>query len=178
MTQYTTNEQAYFDRIRRQIDELRSYLDTHELPEDSSPDEWFDYAAGMKAIQGNTSNNLSFLACVLAKRYLAARFDIGDYDAAEKAQGAPGLDIDLTTNGNERIVGEIKTTVPHKENDLGSAQKTSFQKDFAKLNRAEAHFKFFFVTNTKTFEVVQQRYIDLIPGVELVLLTDTAEAEK
>lgn len=33
----------------------------------------------------------------MAKNYLAQRFNIGDFDALAKPQGAPGLDIDLMT---------------------------------------------------------------------------------
>jgi hypothetical protein len=170
---YTANEQAYLSRIRQHVTDLRDLLNACDLADDMDVAAWFDFLSRMRAIQGNTSNDYSFLACILAKRWLAERFDIGDFDAAAKPQGAPGLDIDLLTRDGKRIVGEIKTTVPYSgaKHDLGAQQKASFQKDFSKLNRAEADYKFFFVTDTATFDIVRQRYAQEIPGVEIVLLT-------
>jgi hypothetical protein len=72
----------------------------------------------------------------------------------------------------ERIVGEIKTTVPYGKNDLGAQQKTTFRKDFKKLNEANAPHKFFFVTSRRTFEIMQARYAHLIPDVQIILLVD------
>jgi hypothetical protein len=174
MSAFTPKEQAFLQQIRQRIKHLREYLDDHDCPDEEALVEWLDYLSAMRAIQGNFSNDVSFVATVLAKRYLSARFDIGAYDAAAKAQGAQGLDIDLVTADGQHIVGEIKTTVPYSKarDDLGSKQKETFIKDFEKLNAAEADHKFFFVTDRKTYEVVQQRYLHLIPGVEVVLLTE------
>ncbi len=170
----TPNEKAYLQRIQTHIAELRVFLNNHTLDETQDIEAWFEFLGAIRAIQGNTSNDFSFLGCMLAKRYLAARFEIGDFDAAAKPQGAPGLDLDLTTTDGKRVIGEIKTTIPYSgaKNDLGAQQKASFQKDFDKLNFAQADYKFFFVTDLKTYEVVQHRYVKLIPGVEVVLLTN------
>jgi hypothetical protein len=168
----TSNEQAYFKRIRQHVTMLHNYLSSNAAPIDDDPELWFEFVAGIRDIQGNVSNDQSFLATMLAKRYLMSRFELADFDAAEKAQGAPGLDVDARTVGGNRIVGEIKTTVPYGNNDLGAQQKTTFQKDFKKLNEAEATHKFFFVTSRRTFEIVQVRYAHLIPDVEIILLVD------
>ena len=40
------------------------------------------------------SNDVSFAATLLTKQYLFAKFGV-TFDAAEKPQGAPGIDIDL-----------------------------------------------------------------------------------
>lgn len=127
-----------------------------------------------RIIQGNTSNDLSFLACLLAKSYLSKRLEISDFDAAAKPQGATGLDIDLITADGRHVIAEIKTTIPYSEakNDLGAQQKASFKKDFDKLNKAQADNKFFFVTDLKTYNIVKQRYAKFIPGVEIILLTE------
>lgn len=165
---YTTREQAYLEQIQAQVMELKRFLNDCEVPDNIV--DWFDYIAHIRRIQGNISNSQSFLATVLAKQYLAERFELGGFDAAEKPQGAPGLDIDLMTRGGERIVGEIKTTVPYKEHDLGAQQKATFRKDFTKLNKADAAHKFFFVTDRRTEQIVKQRYASQIPDVEIVLL--------
>ncbi len=176
MTEYTLGESVYLHRIRQNIELLREFLNENQPVENADAASWFEYLGKIRAIQGNTSNDYSFIACLLAKQYLATRFDIGNYDAALKPQGAPGLDVELMTAHGQRIVAEVKTTVPYSaaKNDLGSQQKSSFQKDFDKLNRAIADYKFFFVTDPKTYEVVQQRYIHLIPDTELVLLTSNS----
>jgi hypothetical protein len=87
-------------------------------------------------------------------RYLHEHFAITDFDAAAKAQGASGLDVDVYSPNGERIVAEIKTTVPYSgaKNDLVVQQKTSFRKDFAKLNAAQATHTLLFVTDGSTFE--------------------------
>ncbi len=172
MIQQTPNEQAYFEHIREHIALLHDYLNNNAAPLENDSVAWFEFIAKMRAIQGNTSNDQSFLATLLAKTYLLSRFSFANFDAAEKAQGAPGLDIDVLTITGERIVGEIKTTVPYGKNDVGAQQKASFIKDFVKLNAAEADFKFFFVTDNRTYEIVQSRYAHLIPNVEVVLLKD------
>jgi len=168
----TPNEQVYFQRIRQHVTMLYDYLSGHAAPIDDDTEAWFEFIAAIRNIQGNISNDQSFLATILAKRYLMKRFNLVDFDTAEKAQGAPGLDIDVIVDGTIRIVGEIKTTVPYGKNDLGSAQRREFKKDFMKLNAATAHYKFFFVTSSRTFEVVKQRYAGEIPNVELILLID------
>jgi hypothetical protein len=168
----TSNEQAYFERIRQHVTMLYDYLSTRAVPIEDDAEAWFEFIAGIRDIQGNISNDQSFLATMLVKRYLMSRFNLVDFDAAEKAQGAPGLDIDARTVDGDRLVGEIKTTVPYGKNDLGAQQKTTFQKDFKKLNEADATHKFFFVTSRRTFEIVRARYAHLIPDVEIILLVD------
>jgi hypothetical protein len=168
----TSNEHAYFQRIRQHVTMLYDYLNTHNAPIEDDAEAWFEFVAGIRDIQGNVSNDQSFLATMLVKRYLMSRFNLVDFDAAGKAQGAPGLDIDVRTVDGDRIVGEIKTTVPYERNDLGAQQKTAFQKDFKKLNEADATRRFFFLTSRRTFEIVMARYADLIPDVETILLVD------
>ena len=169
---HTPKEQAYFKRISQHVATLYSYLSENPAPVEDDPATWFEFVARIRDIQGNISNDQSFLATLLAKIYLMNRFRLVDYDAAEKAQGAPGLDIDVLTLEGERIIGEIKTTVPYGKNDLGAQQKDSFRKDFRKLNEAVAQYKFFFVASRHTFEIMQQRYAQQIPGIEIVLLVD------
>jgi hypothetical protein len=92
----------------------------------------------MKAIVGNASNDMSFIAALMAKDYLYSTLPMVDYDAGLKPQGAPGLDIDERTSDGRRVVGEIKTTTPYNGPDLGAQQKAMFAKDFDKLNAASA----------------------------------------
>ncbi len=126
----------------------------------------------IKQIQGNLSNDLSFVACLMAKRYLAQHHGVSDFDAAAKAQGAPGVDIDVRVTDGPRIVGEIKTTDPYLPNDFGAQQKLKFREDFAKLNKIPADVKYLFVTEVRTYEILVKKYASEIPGVRIVLLKD------
>src|SRR5258706_14827188 len=156
---HTAPEVAYLKRIRTRLQELRAYLNCVNLTDAFDIYDWYAALAKVKSIQGNLSNDLSFVACLLAKRYLQEHFAIVDFDAAAKPQGAPGLDIDLLTREGERLIAEIKTTVPYSgaTNDLGAQQKNSFRKDFAKLNNTQAVHKLMFVTDRATFDVLQRR---------------------
>lgn len=62
---------------------------------------------------------------------------------ALKPQGSPGLDVDENTSDGKRIIGELKTTFPYKENNLGSNQKSNFIKNFVKLQHNKADYKYF-----------------------------------
>jgi hypothetical protein len=44
---------------------------------------------------------MSFLATLLAREYLNERFVLGDFDAAAKAQGASGPDVEARTTGEK-----------------------------------------------------------------------------
>jgi hypothetical protein len=170
--EHTGPEQAYLGRIRARMHELRSYLNGLNITDTFGTREWYAALAKVKAIQGNINNDLSFVACLLAKRYLREHYEILGFDAAAKPQGAPGLDIDVVTPRGERLIAEIKTTTPYSGamNDLGAQQKNSFRKDFAKLNGAQATHKLLFITDRATFDIIQRRYAKEIPGVHVVLL--------
>lgn len=178
MQNYTENERTGVNGIVQRLQNIRGFLNNQSLGEDLLSEQNLDRLFGLltqfKEIQGNSSNDISLAACLLAKRFLADRFAISNFDAAVKPQGAPGLDIDLVTQDKKHIIGEIKTTTPYSgaKNDLGSNQKDSFYKDFTKLNKTTADHKFFFVTDDHTFDIVKRKYTQKLQGVEIVLLRD------
>ncbi len=118
---------------------------------------------------------MSFAATLLAKQYLAKKHAGFTFDAAEKSQSAPGLDIDLRLTDGKRIVGEVKTVEPYQADDFGSQQRNSFEKDFAKLTKAVADNKYLFLTAPRAFEVVQAKYRQQLVGTTFVCLTDGRE---
>ena len=126
----------------------------------------------MRAIQGNTATDASFVACLLAKQFLEAQFGTIPFDAAAKSQNAPGLDIEFEASNGELVAAEIKTTVPcsRAKGDLGSNQKNSFKSDFDKLNGSSARHKFYFVTDRLSYSLLKGKYAQHIPGVEVHLL--------
>ncbi len=172
----TANEQAYLVATTRRIDTLARFLSERPSPtHEATTREWYTYLSSLKAILGNASNGMSFVATLMAKDYLSHKLPMKSFDAAAKPQGAPGLDIDERTMDGKRVVAEIKTTTPYQGSDLGAQQKATFKKDFDKLRQVEAEHKFFFVTEQATFEIVKRRYIDQLHGVKVVLLTTGEE---
>ncbi|MCM3390240.1 hypothetical protein M3649_19260 [Ureibacillus chungkukjangi] len=125
---------------------------------------------GFRRIIGNIDNDLSFLGCLLIKEFLIERHSCSALNMALKPQGSPGLDIDEKTRDGKRIIGELKTTYPYQENNLGANQKVNFIKDFEKLQQNDADYKYFFVTESKTFEIVRNKYSQYLKGINLVLL--------
>jgi hypothetical protein len=173
MVHFTEIEQQYLAAMRSRLIQLFDLLQKTDLQSSDDLSWWLQTIQGIRSIQGNTSNDLSFLGCLLAKQYLTTRHNIPAFDVAIKPQGAPGLDIDVLSDAKERIIAEIKTTVPYAgaKNNLGANQKETFKKDFRKLMTTNASFKYFFVTDRQSFDIVQSRYQSLISGVEVVLLT-------
>lgn len=172
----TDGELLQLRKISGRIQSLQSFLASHPIPSDAtSLQDWLTYLDNLKQIQGNTSNGMSVVATVLAKHYLQEILPIAQFDAAAKAQGASGLDIDTATTGGERVIGEIKTTTPYNGTDLGAKQKQEFTKDFIRLLNEEAVHKFFFVTDSSTFQYVFKRQAGNLPGVRVVFLTTGEE---
>jgi len=159
------------EEIRQRLDRVYSYFTDHTFPDLEDVSNWFDYLNDIKTIQGNFNNDISFLATLLAKKYLEKRFEYNKFNAADKPQGAPGLDIDLRLPDGRRLVGEIKTTKPYKPNDLGAQQKNSFTNDFWKLSKANADIKLFLLTEPRTYELMKKdKYKSQLNGVRVVLL--------
>ncbi len=131
---------------------------------------WFDIYEKIKDIVGNYHTDLSFLSCQLAKSFLMARHNIPDYEITIQSQTKSGLDIDIVSYEGERIIAEIKNTCAVKSNDLGAQQKISFYSDWEKLNKSKAHFKYFFLTDNKTYQVVQSKYKKQCLGFCVILL--------
>jgi hypothetical protein len=172
----TEKERKAIQQTRQRIMRLGAFFAKNPPPEADSAPEWFAYLANFKEELGNINNDVSFFATLLAQAYLLEHLDIRPFDAAAKAQGAPGLDIDEQTKGGERIIAEIKTTHPYLGDDLGAQQKTTFAKDAAKLRKESARHKFFFLTDKTTFAVMNKlRYRALFQGVTVVLLPSGEE---
>lgn len=166
----TPREQEYCNAIADRIGRLRALLNARTFEMGAEPPAWYDFLSVLREIQGNSSNDLSFVATLLAKRYLAEEHG-AQFCAAEKPQGAPGIDIDVNGEDGARIVAEIKTTLPYQPRDFGAQQAAMFKKDFAKLVLAEAKHKYLFVTEPRAFDVLRKpKYSNLMPGVRVVLL--------
>ncbi|MEK5233848.1 hypothetical protein MHB42_19320 [Lysinibacillus sp. FSL K6-0232] len=165
-------ELNYIESLSNKLDEIRDSL-TGNLTSDFANKgviEQFEAMKGFRRMIGNIDNDLSFLGCLLMKEFLIQRHSCFGLNVALKPQGSPGLDVDETTTDGKRIIGELKTTYPYKENDLGANQKANFIKDFEKLQQNDADYKYFFLTETKTFDIVRSKYSHHLKGIHLVLL--------
>lgn len=167
----TPRERNYVKAIECRLNRMRSFLLDRQLPGHDDPSSWYSYLAALKAIQGNPSNDVSFVATMMAKRYLEDGYQVTGFDAAAKPQGAPGIDIDVQLPDGRRLVAEIKTTSPYKPDDLGAQQKAMLQKDLAKLKEAKADVKLFLLTERRTFDLMKKpKYRLQLGGVQVVLL--------
>lgn len=176
MMPLSEKELRYCDGIALRLDRIRALLASGALEHPPRPSALFAFLAELRLIQGNLSNDVSFAATLLARDFLAAKFGIV-FDAASKPQGASGIDIIASTSCGERIVAEIKTTVPYRAADLGANQQKSFQRDFEKLARADARHKFLFVTDARTFDVLRKpKYQAQLTGVQIINLAALSEA--
>ena len=177
--EFVGNEIVELESARNRIERLRDFLVTQVPPDsDTTAEDWFTYLVSMKEILGNINNGLSLVACLLAKHYLMKRFALTPFDVAAKSQNARGLDIDVIALTGERIIGEIKTTSPVDPSWFGAQQSASFQKDFAKLRSQQADFKFMFVTDSRTLDVLQKRHMTELEGVTIVCLCPDDDVEE
>ena len=171
----TEGERRYCSDIANRVTQVRAFLNANTLVQPPDATQWHSFMSALRKIQGNVSNDGSFIATLLAKQYLRSKFDV-DFDASAKPQGAPGIDIDVKDAEGHRIVAEIKTTVPYQVSDFGAQQAASFRKDFAKLTASDAIHKFLFVTDSTAFEALKRdKYTKLMPGVRIVHLASGRE---
>ncbi len=164
----TNEEQIQKEDIFKRFEKIKNFLSCHEMPTDNS--NLLNFLLNFKEVEGNVSNCVSFIASLQAKKYLMERFSFAsEPNMALHAQGAPGLDIELQTANGERIIGEIKTTIPYKGNKLGAQQKASFEKDIKKLREKSTKHKFFFLTN-KEAAVCAKKLLRDTDDIKIVLL--------
>lgn len=173
-----SDELEYLRKLEFKLNDLCKFLASRDIPtHPTAPEDWFIYLSQIKKLVRNASNDLSFVAALMAKGYLYSKLAMVPFDVGTKPQGAAGLDIDEQTTDGRRVVAEIKTTTPYKIKDFGSNQKVAFTKDFAKLNAAEAQLKFLFVTDSLAFTLLSTVYRKSIPSVTIVLLPEGTESK-
>jgi hypothetical protein len=166
----TKGEKKQLNNIIIMIDKLKNFVNNSSITKTDKNKKFYKYLNEIKTIQGNLSNSISYISCLLAKEYLLKNYNMDSFDVSLKPQSANGLDIDEKLNNGERIICEIKTIFPYGENDFGAAQKKSFRNDFKKLREASAEYKILFVTEQKTYEILDQKYLKELENVKIVLL--------
>lgn len=168
----TPGEQRFCETIRAKDAALRSFLDGNKLANPVETIQWLNYLIGVKIALGNLNNDLSFIGTLLIKTYLHRRFRVTNFDAAEKPQGAPGIDIECRTTDGKTIIGELKTTKPYQPG-FGAAQRTSILKDLTRLVNTPADYRFMFVIDPDAFlALCNKNFAAKAIGVEIIdLLT-------
>jgi len=168
MNELSAGEHRYCQAIREKDDALRAHLANSALTPEVDPRAWLHYLTEIRSTLGNLSNDLGFVASLLIKEYLQARFQVVDFDAASKAQGAAGADVVARTADGKTIIGELKTTIPYMPG-FGAQQRTTILKDFARLAQSDADHRFMFVTDGATFRTLcTPVWSRRAPGIEIV----------
>jgi hypothetical protein len=158
--------------VSRKMGRLGEFTSQQRVPTADTPlEEGFNYLATMRTILGNFSSDLRLVACLMAQDYLMRVLPMRPFDITEKSQNAAGLDIDELTLDGERVIEEIKTTVPNYGVRLGAEQLRNFKKDFAKLAEMQTTHKFLFVTDAATSALMTQAYASQLVEVRGVNLT-------
>ncbi len=170
---YLFNEETdYIKKLSDKMDRTKDFLFAEgvaDLPKKSLLTQ-FETLNQFRKMIGNINSDLNFLGCLMIKKYLEMHYSFGELNIALKPQGFPGFDIDERTVDEKRIIGELKTAYPNSENDLGANQRNHFIRDFEKLQKTIADHKYFFVTEPKTYEIIQNKYSHHLQGITLVLL--------
>lgn len=153
----------YFLRKTKNINELTDVYDT------------FNRYKKFKEKISNYNSDMAYISCLMAKEWLIKRFGskIKDVlDVSRKSQSTKGFDIDINVD-NCRIIAEIKNTVPcKKDGSFGAQQIKSIDNDLHKLRNRKAKHKFFFITNLRSYEILNsEKYKHKNKGIELVLLS-------
>jgi hypothetical protein len=104
----TPSERTNLEQIEDRIKQIMDFFLATDIPKRDDPLSWYEYLNKLKNIRGNPNNDISFIATLIAKNYLVTKYGIQGFDAAAKAQGAPGFDIDFTFQNGDQLVAEKK----------------------------------------------------------------------
>src|ERR1043165_3086215 len=153
MMHLTPREKTYCQSIQAKDVSLRTFLAENSLAGAPEANQWLCYLTGIKYALGNLNNDLSFVATLLVKDFLKQHFNIENFDAAAKAQGASGIDVECQASDGKVIVGEIKTTKPYQPG-FGAAQRTTILKDLTRLVNTPADYRFMFVIDPDAYRAL------------------------
>ncbi len=174
----TKKEQEKITEISSKLERIRIFFKNNISHVDQDIEQLFKVIIDLKSIQGNINNDSSFIATLLAKMYLFEKYNEATFDATDKAQGAPGLDIDFRTADGRRIIGEIKTTFPYKKGGFGANQRDNIINDLRKLQSENADEKYFFLTEKESFNILKKdKYMNYLNGISVVHLTSELDKE-
>ncbi|MGA2491467.1 MAG: hypothetical protein ABSF67_00800 [Roseiarcus sp.] len=145
---FSAAELRMCDAIKQKDSRLRALFHERRLSNVVDPLDWLGYLSAAKAVLGNLSNGIAFVATLLVKRYLATRIGIANFVAAAKPLGAARINIDAHTSDGETIAGELRTTTPYQPG-FGAQHRAMMIKDITRLDSSRARHRFMFVIKSR-----------------------------
>jgi len=110
-------------------------------------------------------------AVQLAEQYLKKIHpDIQNWET--KLGSDSGVDIVGYDNNKEKIVGEVKSTIPYGGNRLGAAQATSIKYDLDKMKKYPGASKYFFILNSIAKTAVMHRFQDELDDIKVLAIKE------
>src|SRR3989338_2020199 len=122
---------------------------------------------------GNINNQIHSLAVDLGLRYLCRFHKIKDIENQVKSVNriaGKGFDLKIVDNNKKLIIGEVKTTNPKNNQDLGKQQKEEIIKDLKRINEFDTidNNKYFFIISSKAKRILKNKYAYLINKINVI----------
>ncbi|SEP84808.1 hypothetical protein SAMN04487977_101601 [Treponema bryantii] len=159
-----------FNQITLRINNVKQYLNECNTSYQSSDIEDLlkDYVT-IKDLLGNLNAGVNFLILQKAKIFLEKEFKHPVPDVLLKNVTSQGFKIDYRLDNGKRIIAEAKTTTPTGR-DFGAKQRDEIVKVLNKLKSVYADYKYLFVTNVDTANILHIQYsMDLVGIIVEVL---------
>ncbi len=110
-------------------------------------------------------------AVQLAEQYLRKIHpDIQNWET--KLGSDSGVDIVGYSNNEEKIVGEVKSTIPYGGNRLGAAQATSIKHDLDKMKKYHGTSKYFFILDSITKTAVIHKFQNELDDIKVLAIKE------
>ena len=110
-------------------------------------------------------------AVQLAEQYLKKIHpNIQSWDT--KLGSDSGVDIVGYDNNKEKVVGEVKSTIPYGGNRLGAAQAKSIKYDLDKMKKYPGTSKYFFILNSLAKTAVMHKFQDELEDIKVLAIKE------
>lgn len=110
-------------------------------------------------------------AVQLAEQYLKKIHpNIQSWDT--KLGSDSGVDIVGYDNNKEKVVGEVKSTIPYGGNRLGAAQAKSIKYDLDKMKKYPGTSKYFFILNSLAKTAVMHKFQDELEDIKVLSIKE------
>ena len=139
------NAKDFFEQQREKIDQtinalnkLREYIEPGFHVNEKNIKDLYELYEQVKLMQGNFNNDIGHITTLMAEYWLKNNSKYKTMgNEWLKSQNSNGFDIDYI-DGDERVVGEIKATIPaNKNNTLGAQQWDSISTDLDHLTKGK-----------------------------------------
>lgn len=164
------NEITDFNEISNRISKVREYLNgCNNSYNPNDIDDLLKDCLSIKDLLGNLGAEINFLTLQKAKLFLEKEYKQPLPDVLLKDVNSQGFKIDYRLNNGKRIIAEAKITTPIRGN-FGAQQKKEIQKVLDKLKIEEADYKYLFVTNVDTANILHIHYSMDLVGINVEII--------